>query len=155
MTTKIFKLTIILLMINCLYSYGQLSYYYNGANYELTQKKRTLYSLVSFNDRHSSSRNMSISSSQSRLKSAELMGLYLSFIDAYPLEQQDSEIFTLFVKYYGKGFKANISDIESRRLGSSDKVLIEFSCPISKYHISELNPSSFPTAAELSRQHYV
>ena len=98
---------------------------------------------------------MGISSSQSRLKSAELMGLYLSFIDAYALEQQNSEIFTLFVQYYGKGFKANISDIKSRRLGSSDKVLMEFSCPISNYHISEVSSSTYPTAAELSRQHYI
>lgn len=142
-------------MINCLYSYGQLSYYSNGVNYELTQKKQTLYALVSFDNYHSSSRDMSISSSQSRLKSAELMGLYLSFTNAYPLEQQNSEIFTLYVQYYGKGFKADISDIKSRRLGSSDQVLFEYSCPLNKYHITDLSASSYPSAAEMSRQHYI
>lgn len=142
-------------MINCLYSYGQLSYYYNGANYEVTQKKRTLYTYVTFENHHATSRNMSMYSSQSRLKSAELMGLFLSFTDAYPEEQQNSDVFTLFVRYYGKGFKADISEIKSKRIGSNDEVIFEFSCPVNQYHITDMGSLNHPSAKELSRQYYI
>ncbi len=142
------------MLINCLYSYGQLSYYTNGATYRVDQDKRTLYTQVTFDSQRSSSRSLNMAASQARLKSTELMGLYLLFKNSYPADQQNDDIFTLFVQYYGSGFEADVSDVQTRRTGPPEKQILEFSCPVSKYQLVETPQQPFPSAEELSRENY-
>jgi hypothetical protein len=153
-TTTTFKIVLSFLLINCLYAYGQLSYYDNGVTYRVGQNKRTLFTQVVFDSQRSSSRSLNLAVSQSRLKSTELMGLYLLFKDAYPAEQQNDDIFSLFVQYYGSEFKADVSDVQTRRTGPPENQILEFSCPVSKYQLVETPPQPSPSAEELSREHY-
>lgn len=82
------------------------------------------------------------------------MGLYLAYVAAYPPEQQNDDLFSLYITYYGEGFTADISDVESRRIEKEGQMIVEYSCPISKYRMQDLSYHNFPSAEELSRRYY-
>ena len=128
---------------------------YNGDTYELSGNKSTLFSEVTFNQQIRSSRVLTSQISQARLKSAELMGLYLIFIRSYPDRFQNSDLFPLFVKYYGKGFKADVSDlITKKNTDGSDLRKIRFECPVKKSEITSISASELPDLRALCEQNY-
>lgn len=99
---------------------------------------------------------MTTALSKARLKSAELMGLYLLFSQTYDEKHQNSDLFSLFVKYYGRGFKADISELKmTRGISKSDTRLVTFNCPLKKYQFNQLQMGKLPSLAGLCRQNYM
>lgn len=93
--------------------------------------------------------------SQARLKSAELMGLYLVFTRSYPEDQQTNDLFPLFIKYYGKGFNVEISDlITKRNKEDSELRTIRFECPITNYEIKDISLPKLPDLKTLCEKDY-
>ncbi|MFC0875409.1 hypothetical protein ACE01N_02390 [Saccharicrinis sp. FJH2] len=155
MKRKSYSILYLLLFFNCPVITGQLNYEYNGVTYALSSSRTMLFSDVVFNDPVSSSRVLTAQISQARLKSAELMGLYLIFSRSYTQDQKTQDLFPLFVKYYGKGFNVEVSDLITKRItGDSDARKIRFECPVKKYEISEIDMADLPDLNSLCEKEY-
>ncbi|MFB6318261.1 hypothetical protein [Saccharicrinis sp. FJH54] len=155
MKRKNYSILYLFLIFNFPVIAGQFNYAYNGAIYMLSSNRTTLFSDVTFNQTVSSSRMRTAQISQARLKSAELMGLYLIFSEHYPKEQQIQAFFPLFVKHYGKSFNTEVSDLKTIRNPDDSNIRnIRFECPVKTYDITGINISDLPDLKSLCEQEY-
>lgn len=155
MKRKSCSILFIILFFSCPVIVGQLSYEYNGATYVLSSNRTTMFSDVVFNEQIRSSRMLTAQISQARLKSAELMGLYFVFTRLYPENQQISDLFPLFVKYYGEGFNIEVSDLITKRNKDNNEFrTLRFECPINKYEIKGISKPELPDLKTLCEKEY-